>query len=167
MKPFSSEVKICLKRRGVSLVEVLIGLILLVVACLATLQYFAYGLGGVGTSGNRRAALERARQRLEQLLEANVDNIKPPTDGNTYWLRCAGDPCAWTVVNAAPNPPQTILVDELAAQPIETTVRWVDDPTVTPGIPDTLELGVKVWFTQDFGTDDNFSRVHIRTLRTP
>lgn len=150
------------------MVEVLIAILVVAVAAIAALSYFSYGLGGIGREGNRRAALERARERMEQLMAADVTALEPPGMG-VYWLRCAGSPCAWTLSTAAPSPSETVPVDDLPAQKIETTVQWVDDPAAqtTESNKDVLELGVKVWFTSNSGSDDDFNRVHIRTLRSP
>jgi len=150
------------------LVEVLIAILVVAVAAIAALSYFSYGLGGIGREGNRRAALERARERMEQLMAADVAALEPP-DMAVYWLQCSGSPCVWTLSSTAPAVSETVSVDDLPAQKIETTVQWVDDPAAqtTGSEKDVLELGVKVWFTSESGTDDDFNRVHIRTLRSP
>lgn len=150
------------------MVEVLIALLVMAVAAIAGLSYFSHGLGGIGREGNRRAALERARERMEQLMAADVAELEPP-DMVVYWLQCSGSPCLWTLSSAAPAASETVSVDDLPAQKIETTVRWVDDPAAqtTGSEKDVLELGVKVWFTSESGSDDEFNRVHIRTLRSP
>lgn len=166
-------------RQGVSLVEVLIGLIIVVVASVAALTYFAYGLGNINKQGNRRAALERTRQTLEQLLAANVDQIKPPTDGAMYEILCVAgtNPCAWSM-SVAPVTEQTVvgqdtIVDDLPSR-IAATVRWVDDPGTSdldPANPtlDLLELTARVWFTPDVDPTnaDEFNRVIVKTLRVP
>jgi type II secretory pathway pseudopilin PulG len=155
-------------QRGVSLVEVLIGILIVVIASIGTLTYFAYGLGGIGKQGNRRAALERARERLEQLMAANIDNIKPPAgDENVYWVSCDGACTRGGVVGVDGNPSNPVSVDDLPSQPIEATVQWKNDPSAGTDTLDTLELGVKVWFMPNSTVDDDFHRVHIRTLRTP
>ena len=142
-------------------------ILIVVVASIAALSYFSYGLGGIGKQGNRRAALERARERLEQLMAADVLTLEP-SDQAVRWLKCAGSPCTWTLSTTAPSPSETVAVDDLPAQKIETTVQWVDDPAANTGSTrDVLELGVKVWFTSNLGSDDDFNRVHVRTLRTP
>jgi hypothetical protein len=155
-------------RRGVSLIEILIGIIIVVIASIGTLTYFAYGLGGIGKSGNRRAALERARERLEELIESNIDDFNP-RDGVQRWVTCAGSPCAWTLSPTVNTDPVT--VDDLSGQPMETTIQWLDDVDTPPAgetdVPDVLALDVKVWFTANTGVDDDFNRVHLRTLRTP
>jgi len=161
-------------RKGVSLVEILIGLIIVVVASIATLTYFSSALGGVGRQSNRRAALERARERLEQLLQVDPDSIKPtidsalPPNGQpVLWVSCAGATCSKEIS----NPNETIDVEDLQgpqAPRLESTVQWKDDPAAgTTDVPDVLELGVKVWFFPNSTVDDDFHRVHLRTLRTP
>ena len=157
-------------RNGASLIEVLLGIIIVVIASVGTLTYFAYGMGNVGKSGKRRAALERARERLEQVMEANSDDIKPAADGQMYELFCGvTNPCTWTL-SAAPVTIPTLtkeptVVDGLPSQ-IATTIQWRDDPSAGTATLDTLELGVRVWFTSNTSADDNLNRVHIRTLRT-
>ena len=160
------------RQRGVSLIEVLIGILIVVIASIGTLTYFGYGLGGIGKQSNRRAALERARERLEQIMAVDVDTIKPPVDATQplnnqplRWVSCIGATCAWVTA----NPNQTVPVNNLATnQPIQATVQWKDDPSAgTTTTPDALELGVKVWFTPGSTVDDEFHRVHLRSLRTP
>lgn len=155
--------------RGVTIIEVLISFLLIVLVSIATLQYFAYAKGNIGKSGNRRAALEQARQRLEQLMATPVDSIKPG-DNVLYWLTCNNPPTcnAWTMLNAAPGTPENVLVEDMGLLPIETTVQWIDDPS-SAGTQNTLELSTKVWFTiaAPATSDNDFNRVHLRTLRTP
>lgn len=165
-----------MNKRGVTLIEILIGMVIVTIASIATLTYFAYAKGGIGVQSNRRAALERARQRLEQLMETNVDTIQPPADGQMYQLTCTGSPCTWGIAGPVtenallPGDPTT--VDDLPSQ-IAATVRWQDDPAAGTGGPpgpiifDTLELAVRVWFTPDFNVQDDFNRVLVKTLRTP
>ncbi len=49
---------------------------------------------------------------------------------------------------------------------METTFQWRDDPLANTTKPDTVELGVKVWFRAG-SVDDGFNRVYVKTLRTP
>ena len=150
-------------RNGVGLIEILLGLLIITIASLATLNYFAYGFGSIGKQGRRRAALERAREQLEQLLVANIIQLQPP-NGQQYWLTCSGSPCTWT--RSAVRVTQSVSVNDLPSQPIETMIQWVDDPSAGTSTLDTLALGVKVWFTPSVA-DDDFNRVYVRTLRTP
>lgn len=157
------------RKRGASLIEILIGMLIIVVASMGTLTYYA--LGNVGRQGNRRAALEQARQRLEQLLEVNVDTIKPaidpsqpPNNQPVRWVSCSASSCGSAL---ASNPNDTVTVDDLPNQPLVSTVQWKDDPAAGTPTPDVLELGVKVWFVPGSTDDDNVHRVHLRTLRIP
>ena len=162
------------QKKGATLLELLVALIIIVLAATASLSFFSLGLGNMGKQGNRRAALERARERLEQLMQTNISSIKP-SDTAIHWLTCTtigNNPCAsFNIVNSLPNPNQTVAVDDLPTQKIEMTVQFVNDTTNDTGggtpVPDTLELGVKVWFTSATNTDNDFNRVYIRTLRTP
>ena len=166
--------------RGVGLMEVLIGLVLVVTASLATLTYYSYGMGGMGKQENRRAALEIARQRLEQLMTANINCVagSDSNDGRLFWLTVPGAiaPCTWgrtadtgTPGNPVPVPePGGVLVNQLPnPMRMETTAQWRDDePYAGTSTLDTVELSVKVWFTPNTGTDDDSNRVYLRTLRT-
>lgn len=143
-------------------------ILVIVVASIAALSYFSYGMGGIGRQGNRRAALERAQERLEQLLAANVDDLKPQ-DQNVWWVTYEGAPPIWALSTAPPDPPEMVAVDDFPAQPMVTTVQWQDDAAAQTdqSTQDALVLDVKVWFTSNTGSDDAFNRVHVRALRAP
>ena len=155
-------------RKGVSLIEILIGMLIVVIASIATLTYFSSALGNVGRQSNRRAALERARQRLEELMAANVDTITP-TDDLVHFVKCnAAGACG--PLTLVPDSTDTVTVEDLSQpQLVQSTVRCQDDPSAgTPSSTcDVLELSAKVWFRPGSAVDDDFNRVHIRTLRTP
>ena len=151
-------------QKGVSLIEVLVGLVLLSVICISSLGFFSYGMGGIGREGNRRAALERARERMEQLLAADATSL-PPVSGASVKSWCSnGDPCtSWSTSSQT----QPVTVNQLSTQPMETTAQPVHDTSAgTPSsFNDAWELGVKVWYTPGTGSDDNFNRVYLKTLR--
>ncbi len=155
---------------GVSLVEILIGIVIVTIASIATLSYFAYARGSIGKQGHRRAALERARQRLDEVMTASITSVQPPF-GSVWWITtCSGNP--FSCAHAITQTTQPVSVDNLPAQPSETTVQCQKDPAVT-GEPattcDTLAVDVRVWFTGNtdpVNDDNNFNRVYIRTLRT-
>src|SRR3989338_68471 len=148
-------------QEGVSLVETLIGILIVVIASIGTLAYFSSALGNVGRQSNRRAALERARERLEQLMAVDVNTIKPaivitspptPNAQPVRWVSCTGATCGPALSS---DPDNKVDVDDLANQPLASTIQWRDDPSAgTTGVPDVLELGVKVWLLP--GPDDNF-----------
>lgn len=157
------------KTRGVSLVEILVGLIIVVVASIGTLTYFSSALGHVGKTGNRRAALERARQRLEILAQAGLSVIAPPSllVGQVRFISCnAAGVCSGPV---AADPNDTVNVEDLTAQLLQSTIECKHDAAAgTPdGTCDALELSAKVWFMPGSTADDDFNRVHLRTLRNP
>ncbi len=159
---------------GVSLVEVLIAIAVITVASIGTLSFFTYGLAGVGKESHRRAAMERARQRLDALMAFDISAIAgtDSADGNSYWIRDTnpGSGYTWTRVQntgSASYVLETVPVDELATQRVETTVQRVNDPSAGTTTLDTVALTVKVWFTPGNTSDDDYNRVYIRTLRTP
>lgn len=160
-------------KKGATLIEILIGLLIVAVASIATLTYFAYAKGGVGVSGNRRAALERARERLEEMSASPILAMRPPIDTGLppdsqplHWVSCdTANPCQ---VWPPGDPDERVSVGDFPNQPVKATVQWKDDfGAGTTDVPDTLELAVKVWFTPGDTTDDDFHRVTVRTLRTP
>ena len=155
-------------RRGVTLVEVLIAFVIIVVASIGTLTYFAMGMGNVGKTGNRRAALERSRERLEQFMASAIADL-PPRDGSCY--ACAAGTCtaaSWVAYGCVATPPSDVIpVEDQGDLRRETFAQFVDDPSAgTTDDLDVYEFGVKVWFTNT-ATDDDFHRVHLQTLRTP
>lgn len=157
---------------GAGLIEVLIGLVMLMLATLGSLGAFAYGLGSIRTEGNRRAAVERGRQRLEQLLAVSGNTFSVLLVDTPYWAACAGDPCVWTMTVADPDAPPAAELVSLGAdwpsQPMETSVQWLDDPAAgTAKLDDVLELSVKVWYTERTDLDTDEHRVHVRTLHAP
>ncbi|MBI4167505.1 MAG: type II secretion system protein [Candidatus Aenigmarchaeota archaeon] len=155
--------------RGVSLIEVLVGLVIVTVATIGALSFFSRGVGGIGKEGNRRAALEQARARLEQLMAAPITQVEPSINGTLtpdnqpkYWISCANGSCTRTASYAS----ETVSVDDLPNQRIESTVQWKDDSTADTTDPDTLELTARVWFTSNL-VDDDSNRVYLKTLRSP
>ena len=156
------------RRSGVSLVEILLGLLIVTIASIATLRYFASGFGSMGKQGRRRAALERARERLEQLMATDMNqSVLQPPDNSQYWLTCSGTPCSWT--RSSSRATHTVAVNDLPNQTIETTIQRAHDPSAgtSASTLDTTVFGVEVWFTPNNSIHDNFNRVYVRTLRTP
>ena len=153
--------------KGTTLIEILVGILVITILSVTVLNVFANALGGIGKQGNRRAALEVARQRLEELTAASISNITP-SDTSTHWLTCTvqvlNGPCTWTIKNANVVTPETVAVSDLATQRMETTVQLSSSSPLNPSF-DILNLGVKVWFTSRTGSDDDFDRVYLKTLR--
>lgn len=150
--------------RGVTLIEVLVGLVIIVVASVSALAFFSYGLGSLGREGNERAALERARERIEELIATDAAGLIP-ADGTARWLTCTGQPCSWTL--AAAQTAETVNVNDSGALQILTSARWVDDPSLGTANLDLVEFDVRVWFTGNTAEDNDMHRVRMRTLRTP
>ena len=148
--------------RGLTLVELLIAMVVLTLVSICTLAYFQYGLGGIHEEGNRRAALELARGRIEQLYAATFTSITPPS-GTSRWLTCSGTPCTWTLSSTAAT--ESVSVNGVAGRPMTTTATWIDDPAAA-GTDNLLLLSAKVWFRSGT-TDDDAHRVELRSLRAP
>ena len=155
------------KRRGesgVTLIEVLVGIVVVTMAAAGALSFFTYGNAGIQDKSQSRAALEQASSRIELLMAENADNISPP-DSAVRWLSCAGTPCTWTL--SPTQVTETVPVNGVGS-PMRTTVQWVHDPSAGThaGTRDVLQLAAKVWFSPTT-TDDNFHRIEMRTLRKP
>ena len=156
------------RRAGVSLIEILVAIMLLVVVAVGALAQFSYGLAGVNTQGSRRAALERARERLEEVMATPFAQVSPPVAVNPnrvdgwYWLPCVAGVCAWS----ATNPNETVAVGDLGPQSMECLVRWINDPTLVGSpLPDALEFSVKVRYAPGVA-DNELQRVYLRSLST-
>ena len=149
------------------------GVLVISLAAIGALGFFSHGLGGIQRQGYRRAAVERARERLEQLMQANVVDIagEDPADGQQYWLICSaasGVLCtSWT--RGSTRATDTISLNVVFNGQREITVRRVHDRTTgtSPATLDAVELSVRVWFTANTGADDDFNRVQLKTLRAP
>ena len=155
------------RKRGYTLVEVLVGILVVAVAAIGALSFFSYGWSGIARQGYRRAAAERAREQMEELAAADVAAfaINNPSDGALYWLICNGSPCVWTQSNVR-------VVDNVSLGGLfngqrEITAQRVHDRTTEtpPATLDAVELSVRVWFTANTGADDDFNRVQLKTLR--
>ena len=151
-------------QRGVTLIEVLIGMVLIVVISLGSFVMFSSGLGHMKLSGDRRGALEAARAQLEKIVSANLGDIAPPANGDLRYVDCSVDPCT---LSAAPVT-ENVTITNLGNRRMETTVQRIDDPAAGTLLTlDTIEISVKVWFTPFIGNNNDANRVEIRSLRTP
>ena len=150
-------------RRGVTLIEILVTIVFVAIAVMGALNFFSYGAGGIKIQGDRRAALQQASARLEELMASNGALVTPP-NGTLRWVTCTGSPCTWNFFTT--STPETVPVNGLGNLRTETTVHWIDDPADTTATLDTLDLGVKVWFTSG-STDDANHRIELHSLRTP
>ena len=151
--------------QGFTLVEILTALVIIVVASISALSYFQYGLGGIHSEGNRRAALEIARGRMDQLLATDFSTIKPLAGSTSErFLTCAGTPCVWTQSTTAAS--ESVSVNGVAGRKLQTTVKWRDD---SPGNgttdDDILEISVKAWYRGETADLDS-NRVELRSLRS-
>ena len=154
--------------RGVGLIEILLGLLIVTIASIATLNYFASGFGNIGKQSRRRAALERARERLEQLMATDItQSVLQPSNSNQYWLTCSDNPCTWS--RSTTRTTQNVSVNDLPSRPMETTIQRLHDPSAgtSSSTLDTTVFGVEVWFTSNTTTHNDLNRVYLRTLRTP
>ena len=141
---------------GFSLVEVLIALVILVIVILGGGLYFFYGRLGINREGYRRAALERASQRLEQLKAANYSDIalEPPSD-QLYYITYGS---SW---NLTPDKTEdTISEDNLPDGVIVTQAQWVDE-----GSDESYDY-LKVTVTVAWG-DNPDNKVELVTLIAP
>ena len=162
--PYKATQPFMQNRHGVSLIEILIAIIIVVIASIGTLTYFSSGLGNIGRQSNRRAALERARQRLEQLMVAETSTLTPLSGGGV--TRNDSGVCG------PPSANDQIVVEDIGPQPIRSTVECKDDPATATNIPcEILELSASVCFMPGCSvagpTGEEFRWVQLKTLRAP
>ena len=69
-------------KKGMTLVEVMLAILILTIVILGSAMLYVYGLGHISLSKNYRVATELAAQRLEQLEADNHYHIDIP-DGET------------------------------------------------------------------------------------
>ena len=164
-------------QRGVSLIEVMIAIVVIFVASIGALSFYTYGMAGVEKAGRRRAALERARQRMDAIMATPINQIAGtnPNDDDVWWLTDStpnGTSHTWVRSNVLTT--ETVIVDDMdgaTGNPdppvMETTIQQRDDASDgnDPSL-DTVLISVKVWYTGET-TDDDYNRVCIQTLRTP
>jgi len=138
---------------GFSLIEVLIALLILVIVILGGGAYFFYGRLGINREGYRRAALELASQRLEELKAATSDGyffnpliryyllgssgwdpIQPPVSENdppeaaienVTVGKSSGEKNGTIVTEAQP---QEVEEDSYDYLKVTVTVSWGDNP---------------------------------------
>jgi len=61
--------------KGLTLIEVLVSAVVLVIVILGGMQFFIFGSARINREGHRRAALELAQQKIEELLASNYGEV--------------------------------------------------------------------------------------------
>jgi len=123
--------KVSLKsEKGFTLLEMMVAIIIFAVVMIGGLSFFVYGRSDISREGHRRAALELASQRLEELKAADYSKIEPYScygvyDYAVYYIHYSD---GWYVEDEDPN--ETVDIDNLTGQSIITTVQYED---VDPG----------------------------------
>jgi len=149
--------KVLLKSEGgFSLIEVLIALVILVIVILGGGAYFYYGRLGINREGYRRAALELASQRVEELRAADYSDIAldPPSD-QLYYITYGS---SWNL--SLEKTEDTISEDNLSDGVIVTEAQWVDEGS--DGSYDYLKVTVTVTWGDNPG-----NKVELVTLIAP
>jgi len=101
-------------KKGISLIEVMLAISILVIIVLGGASLFAYGAGQISQSKHSRVAVELASQKLERLRADNNISIEIP-DGETIDTIPLGD-VAYE---------QTTATEDLGTyKKVEVTVRW-------------------------------------------
>ena len=167
---------------GFSLIEVLVALIILVVVILGGGLYFFYGRLGINREGYRRAALELASQRLEELKASTWSAIAPASgdtsDGYTFdpsiryyllgssswnWVQPAiseNDPPEGTIESIAVGNPSReengMMVTRAEAQEVQVDESYI-----------LLKVAVRVKWDIAEWDDGTSNRVELVTLIAP
>ena len=101
-------------QKGISLIEVMLAISILVIIVLGGASLFAYGAGQISQSKHSRVAVELASQKLEQLRADNNISIEIP-DGETKLDITVGDV----------SYEQTTVTEDLDSyKKVEVTVNW-------------------------------------------
>jgi len=109
-------------RAGTTLVEVLVGALILAVLAVGTAGYLYHARSETAQGGDLRLSLEVANTRLEELRMADYHAIKPPTDDyNIHYLAKLGT--NWN--HNATDPGEMVVMDARDFS-IVTTVQYLD-----------------------------------------
>ena len=100
--------------KGISLIEVMLAISILVIIVLGGTTLFAYGAGQISQSKHSRVAVQLASQKLERLRADNNISIDIP-DGETIENIALGD----VSYNQT-----TVTEDWGSYKKVEVTVRW-------------------------------------------
>jgi type II secretory pathway pseudopilin PulG len=102
-------------RKGISLIEVMLAISILVIIVLGGASLFTYGAGQISQSKHSRVAVELASQKLERLRADNNISIEIP-DGKTIESIPLGDV----------SYEQTTVTEDLGTfKKVEVSVRWM------------------------------------------
>lgn len=157
MKPSVHEGTAFSSRRGTSLVEVMVGCLILAVLALGFATSLQYAKSMSVKQRDRRTALELANSRLEELRGAAYSQVWPSASNyNIYYLRQTGT--TWVASAGATN--ENVVVNN-RTWPMKTTVQYVDVDAGSASY-DALRFNVSVRY--DSGVSN---LVSLETLRAP
>ena len=109
-------------RAGSTLVEVMLACVVLTLVVLAGSSFLCQSRASTSIQRNRRAAIEAATRRLEDLRATAYDRVKPAAeDYAIHYLRASGT--NW--VQSAADPHETNVVNGVAMA-MTTTVLYMD-----------------------------------------
>lgn len=144
-------------RRGTTLVEVIIGCLILAVLALAAVASLQHARSTTVQQRDRRTALELANGRLEALRGAVFSQVRPAASNyNIYYLRQTGT--SWAVSASATS--ETVTVN-YRPRSMRTTVQYVDADGGSASY-DLLKFNVRVQYTRSTNT-----QVELETMRGP
>ncbi len=110
------------RRAGVTLVEIMIGMVIVAVIVLGAASFMSLGGSELARDRTRRAALAAAIDRLERMRLAAYADIAPAgEDYDLHYLSLSGT--NWVMTGSDPG--ETVSLYGRAA-PIRTTVQYID-----------------------------------------
>jgi hypothetical protein len=131
-------------RRGATLIEVVMGCLLLTVLAIAGGAYFYQGRTTLSQARDKRAALERANGRLEALRMTGFAGLAMSSpDFNTYFIAPSGG--NWVRRNTDPG--ETVVING-QTRPIRTWLQYVDVDAGSASY-DALRARVEVAYGRD------------------
>ena len=142
---------------GFTFVEVMIAMIILALLAIGGGAFLSYSRTHVDIQRNKRAALEEANKRLEELRASGYDATKP-TNNNyvVVYLQKSGN--AWN--RRSSDPGETVSING-QTMPIVTTVQFVDVDGGSASYDYTL-FAVQVGFRAG-----STNRVHLWSYNSP
>ena len=144
-------------RGGTTLVEVIIGCLILAVLALAAMASLQYTRSMTVQQRDHRTALELANGRLEALRGAPFNTVRPTSSNyNVYYLRASGT--TWVVSSAVTNENVTV---NYRPRPMRTTVQYVDADGGSASY-DLLKFNVRVQYSSSAS-----NQVELETMRGP
>jgi len=129
-------------QKGTTLVESLLAILIMAIVALSGAAFIFFSSIRVNLERAKRAALEMANTRLEELRTSSYASIKPDDNSLHYISKQGG---VWVISHSDPG--ETVDINGVNF-PITTSVQYVDDPDISGSADDYLLITVSVGYRQ-------------------